>query len=61
VRRGLKKIELALAHYQEAVDLFRQEGANLGLATSLQSLADLETRSGRHAEVKRHYEEAMVL
>ena len=43
------------------IELYRREGENLGLATALQNLADLETRSGRQDSAKLRYAEAAIL
>jgi len=57
----LGKLDEAETHYKEAIELFRREQDNLGLANTCRSMGDLESRLGKPDEAETHYKEAMEL
>ncbi|MGH3136203.1 MAG: ATP-binding protein [Gaiellaceae bacterium] len=52
-------IESALAHHEQAVDLYRSLGDEEGVARSLVGLGREHEELGRHAEARKLYEEAL--
>ena len=52
-------IESALAHHEQAVDLYRSLGDEEGVARSLVGLGREHQELGRHAEARKLYEEAL--
>ena len=61
LKQLLGSIDDAQSHYQEAIQLYRQERDNLGLANALLSLGDLESRLGQIDDAQSHYQEAIQL
>ena len=58
--RSYEKDE-ALAHYEEAIVLYRAVGARLGEANTLQAIGDVLKFKDRNDEALAHYEEAIGL
>ncbi|MEB4592523.1 tetratricopeptide repeat protein, partial [Candidatus Thiothrix sp. Deng01] len=57
----LGQIEQARQHYDQAIELYQQEQAKLGLANALKALGDLESRLGQIEQARQHYDQAIEL
>ena len=60
-RSLLGSIDDAQSHYQEAIQLFRQERSDLGLANALHSQGDLLREQGTLTQAKEVYSQARTL
>ncbi len=61
LEQRLGKIDDALGHYQQAIELYRSERNNLGLANTFQSMGDLERARGAFAPARALYNDAREL
>src|ERR1051326_2074817 len=59
VERDLKNERLALQHYQEAVEIYRNGPDRLRLAHTIRHVADILREAGSLEEARPHYEEAL--
>ncbi len=57
----LGEIDQARTHFEQAMELYRGERDQLGLANAMQSLGDLESRLGEIDQARTHFEQAMEL
>jgi len=61
LERRLGNLDKARKLFEQAVELYKAEQSNLGLANTIQSLGDLEGRLGNLEEARKLYEQAVEL
>ena len=61
VERDLKQTESAIAHYEQAAEIYRANSDALRLAHTIRHVADILRGSARQAEALPLYEEAMQI
>ena len=52
---------VARSNYEQAMELYRSAGNNIGLANTLQSLGDLEKRLGKLSDAEQRYTQAIQI